>query len=51
MTNGKRDERSQNKLFSSKLDDSKTLVELDDEALKEVSGGGMNCGGIGIPND
>lgn len=45
----KRDEKNEKKLFGSKLDESKTIVELDDAALREVSGGGMNCGGIGIP--
>lgn len=45
----KRDEKSQKKLFKSNLDDSKKLVELDDETLRHVTGG-YQCGGIGIPN-
>ncbi len=45
-----RAKKSAKKLFSPKVDDAKKLVDLDDAALKEVSGGGQNCGGIGIPN-
>jgi hypothetical protein len=44
-----RDEKSEKKLFGSKLEESKTIVELDDSALREVTAG-INCGGIGIPN-
>ena len=44
----KRDEKNEKKLFGSKLEESKKLVDLDDAALRQVTGG-INCGGIGIP--
>lgn len=42
-------ETTEKKLFGAKLGASKKLVELDDADLRLVAGGGLNCGGIGIP--